>query len=109
MKALCVMLAVIAPVVGALVVEAVWPHGGSERAFVFVVAVALSIAMGVALVGGDDYTPSVKKAIDDAQDGPATSSHGGTSLGCLGRALVIVTILLLGLVVLVGTICGGRF
>ena len=106
MRAARIILAIVLPIVAAVTLDALWPHQGADRAFVFLVAVALSIALAFTFAGRGQYTPSVKRAIDEAQVAPAAGHERGL-MGCIGPGLVIVICLLVGLVILISSICGG--
>jgi hypothetical protein len=108
MKAARVILAIVLPLVAAVIFEALWPHHGADRAFVFVVAVAISIALALAVAGAAGYPPSVQQAIDATQDvasGPPP--HAAKEFGCL-RVLIACALVLLGLIVLLQMMCGGK-
>jgi hypothetical protein len=102
-----VILAIVLPLVGAAIIEALWPHHGADRAFVFVVAVAISIALALAVAGGGGYPSSVQQTIDAAQ-GDAAPPHATKGSGCLW-VVVACVLVLLGLMVLLQIICGGKF
>jgi len=107
-KAARIILAIVVPIIGAIVIEVLRPHHGADRVFVFVVAIAAAITMSLAFAGGEHYPPSVKQAIDQLQE-VTPPSYSKTALGCLGPGVIVVLFVLLGLFLLVASICGGRF
>ncbi len=100
-----VILALVVPVAGAVVLEVIRPHRGAERAFIFVLAIALGIGLAVTIGGGNPYPPSVAQAIDAARDASAPSAVHEV-MGCAWPVLLVLLLLTAGFVLLVMTICG---
>ena len=111
MRAARIILAIVLPIVGAIIVDALGPRKDADRAFIFVVAIALGIALAVAFSGGGggQYPPSVQRAIEQAQDVAAPPTPQRTALGCVWRGLLAASLVLVGVLVLLSMICGdGR-